>query len=619
MDGFEQKRFYFPLRIKILVSVLVLITVVVSAITFTMATLFQTDKAAYIRDLTAVITAHTVEESHALMQGYQERLSVFSRVMNARNVDVKYKSELLNGLFNDFSEFVAVTLHRPDGRDVMVYDAEQISQASLTRSALDEHWQTHPIPIEQVLDGRVYISNSTLAKSLPAFTFAAAFPVESDAENDKVVVSAMIHAHKLMQLASRSGVYETFIVSSDNHVLAHSKPEYVWQRQRLDWLPQVNDTLAQQGMTAALDIEVNGEAMIVGLARTGIGELVVGVKIAESLAFLTSRALLHSLIGVALVLLVVAAILALLGSNQLTRPIKGLMVAAKRVGQGDFDLALKPSSRDELGHLTESFNHMADELFAREQALKEAQVQLVRSEKMAAFGQLGAGIAHEVKNPLAGILGYAQLSLRKTTEESPVFNNLKLIEKETKRCKEIIESLLKFARKEETEFEAVDLTQVVHDAIAIVDHQLTINQVKIVTKLAEKMPPVMANANQIQQVIMNIMINAQQALDGKPGAVGVMTKRKDDGHVEIWIKDNGPGMSKAVQVQIFEPFFTTKSAGKGTGLGMSVSYGIIRDHQGKIKVVSELGKGSTFIITLPLTKASGGEMRSAKVVEEAVS
>jgi signal transduction histidine kinase len=247
---------------------------------------------------------------------------------------------------------------------------------------------------------------------------------------------------------------------------------------------------------------------------------------------------------------------------------------------------------------------MASELDSREKALMEAQAQLMQSEKMAAFGQLGAGIAHEVKNPLTGILGCAQLAMLEAEEESRMQANLEIIEKEAGRCKAIIENLLRFARQEKTLLEPTDVNRVVQDAAAIVNHQLEMNQVKLEYELQHGLPPVKANGNQLQQVLMNLMINAQQAMDGTPGEVTVTTTKAGEDEIEIAVRDDGPGMTEEVRRKIFEPFFTTKEAGKGTGLGLSVSFGIIRDHEGRIDVRSEPGAGAEFVIRLPAAEGS---------------
>jgi signal transduction histidine kinase len=258
---------------------------------------------------------------------------------------------------------------------------------------------------------------------------------------------------------------------------------------------------------------------------------------------------------------------------------------------------------------------MTSELKVRELALKQAQAALIQSAKMAAFGQLGAGIAHEVKNPLAGILGYAQLAMRKVGKEDTTYKHLAIIEKEARRCQIIIESLLRFARQEPTEYSIVDLNRIVDEGIAIVDHQLTIHRVNIEKRLSP-VPAMRGDANQLQQVLMNLLINAQQALEPDGGTVRVAT-RVCNGFLELRVSDTGPGIPPEIQPKIFEPFFTTKPAGKGTGLGLSVTYGIVRDHKGDIRIESEPGQGTTFVLTFPADEALGSAEAGGPRVEAA--
>jgi signal transduction histidine kinase len=296
---------------------------------------------------------------------------------------------------------------------------------------------------------------------------------------------------------------------------------------------------------------------------------------------------------------VIVALSSVAWARRITRPVERLSAAARQVGQGQFDTKVNIDSGDEIGALAESFNRMSGELHTREMALREAQAQLVQSEKMAAFGLLGAGLAHEVKNPLAGILGCAQISLRKLDPGNPIRTHLELIEKETKRCKTIIDNLLKFARQEKTAFEATEPNVPVEHAIAIVRHQLELQKVKLDAELAQDLPTIKGSGNQLQQVLMNLMINAQQAMGEAGGEVLVTTRRAGSSEIEIRVRDNGPGMTPEILKRVFEPFFTTKPGGKGTGLGLSVSFGIIKDHGGEISVESEPGEGTTFIIRLP--------------------
>ena len=209
------------------------------------------------------------------------------------------------------------------------------------------------------------------------------------------------------------------------------------------------------------------------------------------------------------------------------------------------------------------------------------------------------GIAHEVKNPLAGILGYAQLTLRKLEPDSPFRKNLDVIEKETRRCTEIISNLLKFARQEKSTTKLTDINEVVEAALTIVDHQLTINDVTITKELAPDLPEIEASANQLQQVIMNFAINAQQAIGEASGNLVVRTRKGDDAII-IEVEDDGPGIPMEIRGNIFEPFFTTKRAGDGTGLGLSVTYGIVKDHGGDLRIEDPPGGGTRFVVSLPL-------------------
>jgi C4-dicarboxylate-specific signal transduction histidine kinase len=241
---------------------------------------------------------------------------------------------------------------------------------------------------------------------------------------------------------------------------------------------------------------------------------------------------------------------------------------------------------------------MAGNLRDRDSRLRETNAQLLQSEKMAAVGQLSAGLAHEVKNPLAGILGFAQLTRRSLDNPETISRNLDVIERETRRCTEIIGNLMRFSRQEPSERVATDINDAVARAIGLVDHQLGLQGIQITKQLGSKLPVVLSNANQLQQVVMNLLINAQQAMAPDGGKVTIRTQAVG-ANVLIEVEDSGPGVPAEIRSRIFEPFFTTKRAGQGTGLGLSVSYGIIRDNDGDISVGDAPGGGARFTITLP--------------------
>jgi len=605
-----KSRFRFPIRFKILVTVLLGITVVVSIITFTMANLFHTDKKAYIHDLVSVVALNTAEEAQSVLVGYRERLQVYARLLSDPGLSREQKTGLLNRLFEDFQEFVAVSIYESGKEEATVYDRKTLEEGGISKRDLLEYRRQNPLPLDRIAGGTVYVENSSLSETLPVFTLA--IPYSAGGKGKPVVVAALLRLDNLIRIAGRSRMFETFLVDSRGNLLAHRERKRVAERARADWIPGSVAGSDRQSAVTALEYDLKETAMIGGFARLQVGEVLAGAQIPRSVAFLTARQLLRNLMIVSLVLLVAAALLALIWSRRLTQPIERLSGAAKEVGKGRFDIQVESSTKDEIGDLAESFNRMASELTARERALLEAQAQLIQSEKLAAFGQLGAGIAHEVKNPLAGILGYTQLSLRKIDPDNPLRGNLQIIEKETKRCKSIIENLLRFARQEKVAFQGVAVNQVVEDTAALLDHQLGIHQVRLGKELAPGLPPVHGNANQLQQVLMNLLINAQQAMEGRPGQVTMTTGLSRSGKVEIRVSDTGPGIPEEIRHRLFDPFFTTKPAGKGTGLGLSVTYGIIKDHKGEIRVESEPGEGAIFIIALP---AAGAPETSALQTE----
>jgi signal transduction histidine kinase len=602
-------RIRMPLRIKFLIALLFLVASVMGAITFTMANLFHTDKKTYIHDLTSIIALHTAQETQSLLVGYQERINVFARLMGDRRLAQEDKARLLQALFQDFPEVVAMSLYTDEREPVTVYDAAQLNVAGLTKQDFLTLRRERPIPIDRVRSGAAFVENSTLVSNLPILTMAVPQTVSDG--GGSVVAAAVIRLDGLLQLARRSSAFETFIVDGRGVVLAHTDSGLVVRRAPVSWIPESvlewiqGPEHAGGSETAGVTREYSHEGveMVGGFARVDFGGLLAGVQIPKAAAYLTARELLNNLIGVAFLLLAVAAVVGLWWSRLITRSIEGLSAATRVVAKGDFDIRLAHGSGDEIGSLAESFNQMASELKVRDRALKQAQAALIQSEKMAAFGQLGAGIAHEVKNPLAGILGYAQLALRKVGKEDSTHQHLQIIEKETRRCKTIIENLLRFARQEPTEHALVDLNRVVEEGIAIVDHQLTIHRVTIEKRLSP-VPVIMGDGNQLQQVLMNLLINAQQAMEPDGGTVRVTTG-VCDGVVEMRVSDTGPGITPEVRSKIFEPFFTTKPAGKGTGLGLSVSYGIVRDHRGEIRIEDEPGQGATFVVTFPVAGSPG--------------
>jgi two-component system NtrC family sensor kinase len=235
-----------------------------------------------------------------------------------------------------------------------------------------------------------------------------------------------------------------------------------------------------------------------------------------------------------------------------------------------------------------------------EKKLQDTHLQLVSSEKMASLGKLAAGIAHEINNPLGGILIYSSLMMEDLSEEDPKRSDLARIVQEAGRCKDIVKSLLEFARQTEPKKEPTDINRAINDGLFFLVNQALFHNIRIVKEFDPFLPLVRGNAGQLKQVFMNIIVNAAEAMHGN-GTLTIRTLPSPDRKtVRIEFADTGEGIPEENLSRIFDPFFTTKDVGKGTGLGLATSYGIVQDHGGTITVTSKVGVGTSFIIELPI-------------------
>jgi two-component system NtrC family sensor kinase len=238
-----------------------------------------------------------------------------------------------------------------------------------------------------------------------------------------------------------------------------------------------------------------------------------------------------------------------------------------------------------------------------ENELRNKEMRLLQAEKMASLGSMAAGVAHEINNPLGGILIYANLLMEEfEANNDPRVEDLKKIVEEGIRCKEIVKSLLEFGRQTESQFEPVDINQAINDGLFFLENQALFHNIKIVKHLNLTLPQIQGSPNQLKQVFMNMMVNAAEAMSEKGGSLTITTGiHSDQSSIFIIFQDTGTGIDPEIQSKIFDPFFTTKEVGKGTGLGLSTSYGIIQNHHGNIQVKSEGGKGAAFTIFLPIS------------------
>ncbi len=318
-------------------------------------------------------------------------------------------------------------------------------------------------------------------------------------------------------------------------------------------------------------------------------------------------------------------ILALFLHRLVTNPVKQLVNGTQKVAQGNLDVEIPVKTKDEIGQLAVSFNHMLKDLKTANQEIQSwnlelekkveertkkltlARAKLIQSEKMASMGILASSVAHEINNPLQGILTYIKLMLKVISGEEvdkkrleDFKNYLQLMGNEIERCGDMVKNLLVFSKQTKLNIQESDINSIIKNSLLLVENKIKLQDIAVELALAEKLPKIYCDVKQIQQTLIALYINAVEAMP-EGGTLKITAREIDKDHVEIVISDSGIGIPPEKLKNIFDPFFTTKEEAKSTGLGLFVAYGIIKEHKGTIEAHSEVGKGTQFHIKLPVS------------------
>jgi two-component system NtrC family sensor kinase len=393
---------------------------------------------------------------------------------------------------------------------------------------------------------------------------------------------------------------------------------------------EVNDAVLLRGQTwlgrafVVRDLYISGYEPIRNYNGKIIGMLYVGLL--EAAYTSIRNRVIFSFFGIATIGFILIIGITYYEIRGITRPIAQMVAATQNIAMGRFDQEVEAKSQGEIALLAESFNTMLKSLrrmkadleawgrileqkvAERTEELVAMQARVAQSERLASLGMLAAGVAHEINNPLGGILALTALTLEDLPPDDPNRENLTEVLHQSQRCRDIVRGLLKFSRQSKILLEPVDLNKILQDTLSLISTQSAFFNVAIVKDWDPQLPAVMGDKSQLEQVFMNILVNAAQAMDEK-GAISIVTRRHAHEGIEVLISDTGRGIPKEEVSRIFDPFFTTKAERHGTGLGLSIAYGIITSHKGTISVQSEAGKGTAFTIRLPAasTVPAGGQ------------
>jgi two-component system NtrC family sensor kinase len=324
--------------------------------------------------------------------------------------------------------------------------------------------------------------------------------------------------------------------------------------------------------------------------------------------------------------ILLVSFLILFTSKKIKNPLNAIILASEAVARGDKStrLEITPDLLDDMRMVSLAFNNMLDNLNTvnnelenwshqleykvqkKSEELSDIQNELIHVEKIASLGKLSSSVAHEINNPLSGVLTYTKLVHKQLSKmnipdasKDSILNYLIIIERETKRCGDIVKGLLDFSRKDQQHFEQKHLHKILDETYKLMAHQMKMSDINFYTDFSATLDTIYCSENQIKQACVAILVNASEAVP-ENGEILMSTSNPDDEHIQIIISDNGVGIAPEDMPHIFEPFFSAKQKASGIGLGLAIVHGIIQNHKGKIEVNSQLGKKTTVSITLPL-------------------
>jgi len=553
--------------------------------------LFNSNKLDYLHDSNTQLARTLAEQVHSSLQHAMEELLSFDAQQ------AEQATQLALSRLPDDPDILGVESWRKVGPNfALAYHhefVERLGSPAVGLEILQEARRKTPMDPSLLETEGIVLRNA----SLPGLPLLRLWMRSRDGAR---VVVADISPRRLLPTFSPAAQHsQIYLVDPRGTVLAHRDEALVVARADRSRAGAVRHALKALAPGEAPEVEAPEESRLGAHATVRGTRLSVIVELAGEEATRAAWELTQTSALAALPVLLAALAASFFLARRLAEPLQRLQEKMESVARGDFGVQVEVPKGKELGTLAIAFNRMSRELGERELALLEANQQLIQSEKLSTLGEMSAGLAHEVKNPMVGICGFSELGgYVETLEEAREY--FALINADAHRANEILQHLLAFARPEQMELVSLDVNDVVRGAVRLIAHQVQINGVRLATSYAGGLPPVMGSSNHLRQVLINLSMNAAHAMAQSPEKVlTVSTALVEDGRVQITVKDTGKGMDEEVQRKIFRPFFTTKPTGLGTGLGLSVSKAIIQQHKGEISVTSAPGQGATFTILLP--------------------
>jgi signal transduction histidine kinase len=554
-------------------------------------TLLTRDRLAYAYDLTSSLVTTVSEELRESLGSRVDKLLYFAEASSRG--DPMQQARLL---VRSDPDLLGVELwRRRNGRferAIAWNDPARLEAVDLAQEDLDEARRTAPIAFDALAAEGPQLQNASLPPDVPLLTLAAA-------SGSGTVVVAILKPDRLLRIFARSAAYRVYLVDGRGRVVVHPDPARVVGRSDASGTELVRQAIRGPVARAVRDFDGPDGPVIGAYARVGLGRLAVIAEVSRTEALRASRDLGRRTILFGLAILFVAILASVVVGRRITAPLRTLQEAAHRIGAGELGTQVAVEGRGETAELAAAFNRMSAELADRELRLSEAHTQIARAEKLSAVGELAASIVHEVKNPLAALVGYAQLG-RDTLEIEEAHELFGLVEVQGWRASEVMQRLLGFTRRESSTPEPVELAELAQETVRLLRTPLKLRGITLVSAVEPGLPPIHLRPGELQQVLVNLVMNGADAMDGRERREVTVGSSVVDGRVRLSVRDTGNGIPPELLEKIFRPFFTTKLGRDGTGLGLSVSQRIVRDFGGELLVESTVGEGSTFTVVLPI-------------------
>lgn len=556
-------------------------------------TLLTRDRLAYAYDLTSSLVTTVSEELRESLGSRVDKLLYFADASSRG--DPMQQARLL---VRSDPDLLGVELwRRRNGRferTVAWTDPARLETVDLAQEDIDEARRTAPVAFDALAAEGPQLQNASLPPDVPLLTLAAV-----SGESGTAVV-AILKPDRLLRIFARSSAYRVYLVDGRGRVVVHPDPVRVVGRFDASRMEVVRQAIRGPVARAVRDFEGADGPVIGAYARVGLGRLAVIAEVSRADALRASRDLGRRTVLFGLAILFVAILASVLLGRRITAPLRKLQAAAHRIGAGELGTQVAVEGRGETAELAAAFNRMSAELADRELRLSEAHTQIARADKLSAVGELAASIVHEVKNPLAALVGYAQLG-KETLRIEEAHELFGLVESQGWRASDVMQQLLGFTRRESTTPERVDAAALAEATVRLLRPPLRLRGIALQLAFEPGLPQIRVRPGELQQVLVNLVMNGADAMDGRDRREVTVGGSAGGGRVRLSVRDTGAGIPPELMEKIFQPFFTTKMGRDGTGLGLSVSQRIVRDFGGELEVESTVGEGSTFTVVLPVT------------------